>query len=185
MYDWLLRNHILTNLTFLLVIAAGVVSFITLPRQQDPSVNFNWVEIHTRFPGASAADVEERVTDVLETGVEQVRDIRFSRSESRAGFSRIIVRFRDLDEDDFDDHVTDLRREIQNRSGQLPNGAEASEFLQINREVGLCVRQPWIVECVCACRCLCCSQTDCSHHAPSNAACDNWFVLSVLNPKPS
>lgn len=66
MYDWLLRNHILTNLIFLLVIAAGIVSFMTLPRQQDPSVNFNWVEIHTRFPAASAADVEEQVTDVLE-----------------------------------------------------------------------------------------------------------------------
>lgn len=56
------------------------------------------------------------------------------RSESRSGFSRIIVRFRDLNEDDFDDHVTDLRREIQNRAGQLPDAAEASEFLQVNSD---------------------------------------------------
>ena len=76
--------------------------------------------------------------------------------------------------------------DLQQRFIELYTGLnDLVEFLQINREVGLCVRQPWIVECVCACRCLCCSQTDCSHHAPSNAACDNWFVLSVLNPKPS
>ncbi len=134
MYRKLLRNHILANLTYVLVVCLGVVAYATLPRQQDPSVNFNWVEIHTRFPGASAVDVEKRVTDVLENGVRQVGDVRFSKSESRAGFSRIIVRFGSLGEDDFDDRVAELRREIQNRAAELPDAAPTPELLQVDSD---------------------------------------------------
>ncbi len=134
MYRRLLQNHILANLTFILVVCLGVIAYATLPRQQDPSVNFNWVEVHTRFAGASAVDVEERVTDVLEKGVQRIKDVRFSKSESRSGFSRIIVRFGSLGEDDFDDRVADLRREIQNRAAELPAGASTPELLQIDSD---------------------------------------------------
>lgn len=136
MYQRLINNHILATLVFLLVLVLGAAAYITLPRQQDPSVNFNWVEIHTRFPGASALDVEKRVTDVLEQGVQRVGDIRFSMSESRPGLSRIVVRFHNLDKSDFDDHVTALRREVQNQVSQLPDEAKTPEFLQINSDNG-------------------------------------------------
>ncbi len=134
MYRRLIDNHILANLVFVLVLALGAVAYLTLPRQQDPSVNFNWVEIHTRFPGASARDVEKRVTDVLEQAVQQMSDIRFSMSESRPGFSRIVVRFRNLGSGDFDQHVTELRREIQNKVPLLPDDAQSPEFQQINSD---------------------------------------------------
>lgn len=130
MYRRLIDNHILATLTMALVLAAGTAAYLMLPRQQDPSVNFNWVEVQTTFPGASARDVEQRVTAVLEDAVARIPDIRFSASNSRAGLSRIVVRFRDLDEDDFDERLAELRREVQAERAELPGAAEQPVFVE-------------------------------------------------------
>ena len=65
MYARLIQNHVLANLTFVLVLIIGFLSYQGMPRQQDPTINFNWITIITALPGASGSDVEKRVTDVL------------------------------------------------------------------------------------------------------------------------
>ncbi|MEN8214273.1 MAG: efflux RND transporter permease subunit, partial [Pseudomonadota bacterium] len=77
MWDILLRNHVLANLTFVLVLVVGLLSYQLLPRQQDPTINFNWIVITTILPGAAALDVEQKVTDPLEDAVRKVQDIKF------------------------------------------------------------------------------------------------------------
>lgn len=124
MYFRLLQNHVLANLLFALVIVVGSASYLLLPRQQDPTINFNWIDITTIFPGASAADVEARVTDVLEEAIRNVGDIDFVSSNSREGVSSILVRFEDISKREFDQRVTDLRREIQNEDDELPEEVE-------------------------------------------------------------
>lgn len=37
----LLRNTVLANLVFVLVLVMGTLSYQMLPRQQDPTINFN------------------------------------------------------------------------------------------------------------------------------------------------
>ncbi|MCA1790299.1 MAG: efflux RND transporter permease subunit, partial [Thioalkalivibrio sp.] len=54
MYRRFLENHFLTNAVFLAILIVGVISYFQLPRQQDPTVNLNWVSIQTVMPGASA-----------------------------------------------------------------------------------------------------------------------------------
>lgn len=124
MYFRLLQNHVLANLLFALVIVVGSASYLLLPRQQDPTINFNWIDITTIFPGASATDVEARVTDVLEDAVRNISDIDFVSSNSREGVSSILVRFEDISEREFDKQVTNLRREIQNKDDELPDEVE-------------------------------------------------------------
>jgi multidrug efflux pump subunit AcrB len=119
--EWLLRNHPLANILFAVVLVMGVVSYALMPREQDPEINFNWVNIVTTLPGASAEDVEKRVTQPLEDAIKNVADIRFVTSSSRENVSSILVRFRDVDERVFDKRVNDLRREIQNKAqAELP-----------------------------------------------------------------
>lgn len=116
----LFQNHVLANLTFLVVLLVGAYSYLELPRQQDPTINFNWVEVTTHWPGASASDIERLVTDPLEEAVENVQDIKFVSSNSREGLSRILVRFEDVGERVFDKRVNDLRREIRAKEQELP-----------------------------------------------------------------
>ena len=53
-------NPVLANLSVLLVIALGLLSYFTLPREENPTVNFNWVEVTTLYPGASAGEIEQK-----------------------------------------------------------------------------------------------------------------------------
>ena len=118
----LLKNHVLANLTFVLVLVIGLLSYLTLPRQQDPTINFNWIVITTVLPGASALDVEKKVTDPIEDAIRKIQDINFMSSNSRESVSSILVRFQDIDARTFDKRVADLRREIQNQEGRRGPG---------------------------------------------------------------
>ena len=62
----MLTNHPLVNILFGVVLLMGTLSYLQMPREQDPEINFNFVSINTVLPGATAADVEELVTGPLE-----------------------------------------------------------------------------------------------------------------------
>ena len=136
-YRTLLTNHPLVNILFAVVLIMGAVSYMQMPREQDPEINFNFVNINTILPGSTAADVEELVTGPLEDALRNVQDIRFVSSSSRENVSNILVRFRELSESDFDKKLTDLRREIQSKTNdELPADVEDPYVLEITTSNG-------------------------------------------------
>ena len=137
MYRRLLTNHPLVNILFGVVMAMGILSYFSMPREQDPEINFNWVVVRTILPGASAEDVEQLVTGPLEDGIRNVQDIRFVISTTREGFSSILIRFRELSEREFDKRINDIRREIQTKANEeLPDEAEDPFVLEVTTSTG-------------------------------------------------
>jgi len=136
-YSRLIQNHPLANIAFAVVLVMGALAYLTMPREQDPEINFNWVMITTVLPGASAEDVEKRVTKPLEDAIKGVADIRFVMSSSRENVASILVRFRDIDERVFDKRINDLRREIQNKAkSELPVESKDPRVLEITTSNG-------------------------------------------------
>ena len=132
MLQRLLQHHVLANLTFILVLVMGVLSYFSLPKEKDPAINFNWIQINTFMPGAAPEDIEKRVTQPLEEGIARVSDIRFISSTSRDSMSNIIVRFEDIDERLFDKRLADLRREIQHIDNtRLPEEADSPFIVEL------------------------------------------------------
>jgi multidrug efflux pump subunit AcrB len=128
----LLQNHVLANVLFVVVLLVGFLTYFKMPRAQDPEINFNWISIVTRLPGASAEDVEKLVTDPLEEAIAQVADIKFVSSTSRESLSNILVRFNDISERVFDKRVNDLRREVQSKTNaELPEDVDDPQILEI------------------------------------------------------
>jgi len=137
LYERLLANHPLANITYAVVLLFGILTYMSMPRAQDPEINFNWVSIFTVLPGASAADVEREITSPLEDAIRQVKDIRYVSSNSRENVSSILVRFQDLPEREFDKRMVDLRREIQNKaSKELPEEADDPVIMEITTSNG-------------------------------------------------
>jgi multidrug efflux pump subunit AcrB len=137
LYRQLLENHPLANITFLVVLVMGTLAYLTMPREQDPEINFNWVVITTVLPGASAEDVEKRVTTPLEDAIKGIADVRFSMSSSRENVSNILVRFHDISERVFDKRVNDLRRDVQNKAkSELPAEAKDPRILEVTTSNG-------------------------------------------------
>ncbi|MDP1605755.1 MAG: efflux RND transporter permease subunit [Rhodocyclaceae bacterium] len=136
-YRQLLENHPLANITFLVVLVMGAFAYLTMPREQDPEINFNWVVITTVLPGASAEDVEKRVTTPLEDAIKGIADVRFSMSSSRENVSNILVRFHDISARNFDKRVNDLRRDVQNKAkSELPAEAKDPRILEVTTANG-------------------------------------------------
>jgi len=133
-YQRFIQNHVLANLFFLLVLILGTISYLNLPREQDPSINFNWIQITTALPGASAIDIEKRITDPLEEVIRGVSDIKFVSSNSREGISNILIRFINIPDRLFDKRVADLRREIQNKQDELPDTASDPFIFEITTD---------------------------------------------------
>ncbi len=136
-YRRLIRNHPFANITFVVVILVGLAGYSLMPREQDPEINFNWVDITTVLPGAAAEDVEKRVTVPLEEAIKNVQDIRFVLSSSRENISHILVRFREIDGRTFDKRINDLNREIQNKArAELPAEAKDPRTTEITTSNG-------------------------------------------------
>ncbi len=133
----LITNHPLTNIAFVVVMLVGLISYMQMPREQDPEINFNWVNITTVLPGASAEDMERLVTNPLEDAIKGVADVRFVVSNSRENVSSMLVRFREINERTFDKRINDLRREIQNKaSTELPSEAREPRIMEITTSNG-------------------------------------------------
>lgn len=136
-FEALYRNHPLANICFASVLLLGALSYLQMPREQDPEINFNWVSIVTPLPGASAEDVERLVTAPLEDAIKGVSDVRFVVSSSRENASSILVRFREIPERTFDKRINDLRREVQNKaSSELPVEAKDPLVIEITTSNG-------------------------------------------------
>jgi len=136
-YARFITNHPLANVSFVVILLLGMLGYLGMPREQDPEINFNWLIVNTVLPGASAEDVEKKVTDPLEEAIRTLPDIRFVSSTSRDNSSTILVRFREVSERQFDKHVTDLRRLVQNKyNSDLPDDAREPDVQELTTSNG-------------------------------------------------
>lgn len=137
MLKTLYSNHALANVCMAVILVMGVAAYLVMPREQDPEINFNWINMTTALPGASAADVERLITDPLEEAIARLQDVRFVVSSSRENVSNILVRFQEISERDFDRRVSDLRREVQAMvNEELPPEARDPYIMEITTSSG-------------------------------------------------
>ena len=138
MYSRFLTNHVFANLTFALVIIIGSLSYALMPREKDPTINFNWIQVMTFLPGATASDVEKKITDPIEEAIRRVDDVRFVTSSSRESLSNVLIRFEEIDERTYDKRLNDLRREIQAiEDTELPLEVETPILFEITTDNAL------------------------------------------------
>ena len=132
MFKRILENHVLATLLFVLILVMGSSTYLVMPREQDPTINFNWIDITTIYRGAAAPDVEKQVSNVLEDAIRNVSDIKFVSSTSRDGFSSMLVRFDEIPTRVFEKRLADLRREVEGAKSLLPRNATDPIITEIN-----------------------------------------------------
>ncbi|MBS1805591.1 MAG: efflux RND transporter permease subunit [Acidobacteria bacterium] len=86
-------NSKLTPLFIVASLALGVFAVAIIPREEDPQILVPMLDIATAMPGASPAEVEERVTLPIEKLVHQISGVEYVYSTSSPGQSLVIVRF--------------------------------------------------------------------------------------------
>jgi multidrug efflux pump subunit AcrB len=83
----------LTPLFILASMALGAVAVVALPREEEPQIIVPMVDVFVEMPGATPADVEQRVTRPLEQLLWEVPGVEYVYSTSSPGQSMVVVRF--------------------------------------------------------------------------------------------
>ena len=122
-----IERRVTTLVLTLVMLGAGLVSYDNLSRLEDPEFTIKEALIITSYPGASAAEVEEEVTDRLEKAAQQMGQLKFIESKSDRGLSTITVTIKDkFQKEDLQQVWDELRRKIGDVQDNLPPGAGTS-----------------------------------------------------------
>ena len=122
-----IERRVITLVLTLVMLGAGLLSYEGLSRLEDPEFTIKEALIITPYTGASAAEVEEEVTDRLEKAAQQMGQLKFIESKSDRGLSTITVTIKDKYQKEALQQVWDeLRRKIGDVQNELPPGAGTS-----------------------------------------------------------
>ncbi len=113
-----IRNHQFTTIIILLLVLSGVVSFVRMPRSEDPSVSKPGTSIIVVYPGATPADMEELVVSPVEEAVNELEDIKRLESRCEDGFAIINVEF--IAGCDPDEKYSDVNEKVNTVRNDLP-----------------------------------------------------------------
>jgi multidrug efflux pump len=125
------RNPVFVNMVMIAIVVLGLQSFMTLPREIQSEINFNWIFIITVYPGASSEEIEKLITIPIEDEISDVEDIDILSSFSSENTSFISVKFVDMRQSLFDKRFNDLRVELD-KVKDLPEDAENPTIFQLN-----------------------------------------------------
>ena len=102
---------------------AGTVSYFNLGRLEDPEFTIKSAQVITSYPGATAVEVAEEVTDRLEVAVQQLGQLKRVTSTSYPGRSIILVEIKDrYSKNDLPQIWDELRRKVNDVKSSLPSG---------------------------------------------------------------
>ena len=107
-----------------IMVVAGFLAYKTLGQLEDPDYTVKTAVITTPYPGASPEEVELEVSDRIETKIQELKQIKWIESTSRAGVSMVKVEMLPQYWADSLPQVWDeLRRKIREVETDLPPGA--------------------------------------------------------------
>ncbi len=127
--DWALKHQTLVLYLMLMLVISGLLAYTKLGQSEDPPFTFKVMLVHTTWPGASAVEVEQQITDKLEKKIQEVPNIDYSSSYSRPGESMIFIVIKD---DTFSDEIPQIWYQVRKKVGDirhtLPNNIESLTF---------------------------------------------------------
>ena len=116
-----IKNDRVTIVMLLIILFAGLITYNSMPRSEDPGFIIRTAVVQTIFPGASPERVEQLITDKLEKAIQELPEIDFISSNSRSGVSVIYVNIKES-YTEMRPIWDNLRRKVQRAAGDLPEG---------------------------------------------------------------
>jgi len=93
--EWALRHQSMVLYLMIVFMVGGVISFLKLGRAEDPDFTFKAMVVRTLWPGASASQVEQQLTERIEKKLSETPWVDVLRTASKPGESLTIVILKD------------------------------------------------------------------------------------------
>ena len=126
---WALEHPALTRYLLLVLMLLGFAAYFQLGQDEDPPFTFRAMVVRTTWPGATAQQVAEQVTDKLERTLQEVPYADRIRSYSKPGESQIIFQIKDSSKPaDVANVWYSVRKKIGDMRNTLPAGVQGPFF---------------------------------------------------------
>lgn len=126
---WALDHRPLTLYLMIVLMVLGVAAYFQLGQDEDPPFTFRAMVVRTYWPGATAQQMAEQVTDKLERTLQEVQYADKIRSYSKPGESQIIFEIKDSSKASEVANVWyTVRKKIGDMRYTLPAGVQGPFF---------------------------------------------------------
>jgi len=126
---WALEHPALTRYLLLVLMLLGLAAYFQLGQDEDPPFTFRAMVVSARWPGATAQQVADQVTDKLEKTLQEVPYADKIRSYSKPGETLIIFQVKDSSPPKEMQQVWyTVRKKINDMRGTLPSGVQGPFF---------------------------------------------------------
>jgi multidrug efflux pump subunit AcrB len=114
-------NSKLTPLVMIFALLLGVFAVLRTPREEDPQIVVPMMDVFVSMPGATAKEVEQRVTTPMERLIWEIPGVEYVYSTTRPGLSMVIVRYRVGE--NMEDSIVKLYNKLYSHFDAIPPGA--------------------------------------------------------------
>jgi len=128
--SWAIDNKVSIYVATVIVCIAGIITYITLPKENFPEVVFPQIYVATPYPGAAPTDIENLITKHIEKQVKSISGVKKISSNSIQNFSNVIIEFEtDVDVDEAKREVSDaVDRAMPDLPSNLPDDPIVQEI---------------------------------------------------------
>ena len=130
--DLSIRRPVFAVVVSLLLVVLGVMSFLRLTLRELPNIDPPIVSVEVSYPGASAAVVETRITQILEDGLAGIEGIATIQSSSRNGRAGITLEFNSGR--NIEAAANDVRDRVSRVMDRLPAEADPPEIAKVEAD---------------------------------------------------
>jgi HAE1 family hydrophobic/amphiphilic exporter-1 len=117
------RRSVLVTMLLLLFVVIGVFSYVRLPIDLMPKIDFPYVSLVTVYPGAGPEEIETLVSKPIEDAVSATSGLKNIWSYSQEGVSVVLIEFTLETKVDF--AAMDVKEKVDAIRSQLPQDVEA------------------------------------------------------------
>ncbi|CAH7157561.1 AcrB/AcrD/AcrF family protein [Vibrio chagasii] len=124
---WFINNPVAANLLMMAIVISGVLAFAQLRVESFPQIAPSSISITVAYPGGTAQQIDESVTQRIEESISGIAGIKQVTSQSSAGMSRVVVR--KTSSTDLDKLLDDIRNQVNAING-FPVQAERPQVVR-------------------------------------------------------
>ena len=126
---WAIRHRSLIVYCMLVVVAAGVWSYLRLGRSEDPDFTVKTMVVQVGWPGATVSDTLQQITDRLERKLQETPNLDYLKSYTTAGKATVFVYLKDsTPEAQVPDIWYQVRKKVYDIRNDLPQGIVGPGF---------------------------------------------------------
>ncbi len=117
---WSIRNPVIPLVFFTALFLAGIISFARMDVVNNPDIEFPAVNVTISQPGAAPTEIENQITQIVESAVRNVNGVKSLNSTAREGSSNTFVEFEiGIDPNDA---TAEVKNAVDSVRGSLPDG---------------------------------------------------------------